>query len=202
MGYRGSVNKKKVLESIVYLWILPAVMSIGPLLGWGQFVYNPKFLVCEQEWAVSNHLSTSSLLFLAVFTFFIPLVVLIRLNVALLKTVRQKLKLIKATQLQVATDLEKRRIKDSMKEYKATIDVVLIIGVFLLCYLPLWIAGIYRRIVGKDNSPVAQSIVNGIYASTTIWNPIIYSIRRRAFRKAVYRLLRCKRFVPGQVNGN
>ena len=83
---------------------------------------------------------------------------------------------------------QKRLIK-LLKEGKAARDVIIVTGAFLLCYLPLWVSACYRTFGGELSVEVIIS-VHGIYATTMIWNPIIYSIRKKDFRQAVRRLLR------------
>ena len=76
-----------------------------------------------------------------------------------------------------------------LKEGKAARDVMFIIGVFLLCYLPLWIMALYRSL-GKVPSAEAIIATHCVYCSTMVWNPVIYSVRKREFRKALKKLLK------------
>ena len=75
-------------------------------------------------------------------------------------------------------------------ESKAARDVMVIMGAFLVCFLPLWVHGIYRAIMGKHHSSFVSLCVNSAYATTTIWNAIIYSVRKKEFRKAVRKLFK------------
>ena len=77
-----------------------------------------------------------------------------------------------------------------LKECKAARDVVVIMGAFLVCFLPLWIHGIYHAITGKASSHVVLLCVNSVYATTIICNPIICSVRKKEFRKAVRNLFK------------
>ena len=82
-----------------------------------------------------------------------------------------------------------RRLAKLLKEGKAAVDVMFITGVFLLCYLPMWTLACYRTFGGE---PSAEAILSThcFYVTTMIWNPIIYSIRKKEFRKAVRKLLK------------
>lgn len=82
-----------------------------------------------------------------------------------------------------------RRLAKLLKEGKAAVDVMFITGVFLLCYLPLWTLACYRAFGGELSAEAILS-THCLYGTTTIWNPIIYSIRKREFRKAVRKLLK------------
>lgn len=75
-----------------------------------------------------------------------------------------------------------------LKEGKAARDVTIITGVFLLCYLPVWVLVCYGTFGGQTSAKAILS-VHCIHAATTVWNPIIYSIRKKQFRKAARKLL-------------
>ena len=79
------------------------------------------------------------------------------------------------------------RLAKLLKEGKAAIDVMIIIGFFVLCYLPLWIMACYRAFGGDPSAEVILT-THCFYATTMVWNPIIYSIRKKEFRKAVKKL--------------
>ena len=77
-----------------------------------------------------------------------------------------------------------------LKECKAVRDVLVVMGAFLVCFLPLWIHGIYHALTDEPHSDVVRLCVRSGYATTTICNPIIYSIRKKEFRKAVRSLFK------------
>ena len=81
------------------------------------------------------------------------------------------------------------RLAKLLIEGKAARDVMIIIGAFILCYLPVWIMGMYRAAGGLLSAEAILSI-HWVYALTMVCNPIIYSIRKREFRKALRKLLR------------
>ena len=82
-----------------------------------------------------------------------------------------------------------RRLAKLLKEGKAAIDVIIIIGFFVLSYLPLWIMGCYRAFGGDPSAEVILT-THCFYATTMVWNPIIYSIRKKEFREAVRKLMK------------
>ena len=74
-------------------------------------------------------------------------------------------------------------------EGKAARDVMIIIGTFILCYLPLWIMALYRSLGGRTAAKTTLSI-HYIYSFSMLCNPIIYSVRKKGFRKALKKMLR------------
>ena len=84
-------------------------------------------------------------------------------------------------------------------ERKAASDVSIIIVAFLLCFLPSWVVGMFRRYVSSIKVPAEFVLVTlCVFLLSSLYNPIIYSIRKREFRKGVEKVLRrirlCKRF--------
>ena len=77
-----------------------------------------------------------------------------------------------------------------LRECTAARDVMVIMGAFLVCFLPLWVHGIYRAIMGMHHSSFVSLCVNSAYATTTIWNAIIYSVCKKEFSKAVRKLFK------------
>ncbi|KAJ7325333.1 Alpha-1A adrenergic receptor [Desmophyllum pertusum] len=83
LTYNGRITKKKAFLNIMLLWILPAVISLGPLIGWGDYVYNPDIFACEQKW---DRQTTFPFL---IASFLAPLGVIFILNYKVLKVVRR-----------------------------------------------------------------------------------------------------------------
>ena len=81
------------------------------------------------------------------------------------------------------------RLAKLLKEGKAARDVTIIIGAFVLCYLPTWIMALYRTLGGLPHAEAIMS-THCIYSLTMVCNPIIYSVRKKEFRKALKKMLR------------
>ena len=81
------------------------------------------------------------------------------------------------------------RLSKLLIEGKAARDVVIIISAFVLCYLPLWIIVVYRAAGG---TPAVEAIlsIHWLYSLNMVCNPIIYSVRKREFRKRLRKMLK------------
>ena len=77
-----------------------------------------------------------------------------------------------------------------IKECKAARDVLVVLIAFLVCFLPMWIRGLYRAITGEPHSQMVLLCVMCVYDTTAICNPIIYSVRKKEFRKSVRNLFK------------
>ena len=79
--------------------------------------------------------------------------------------------------------------REELRERKAAVDFIIIITAFLLCFVPVWVAGICHQF--KINVPAKVVLSTScIYIVSGVCNPIIYSIRKREFRNAVKSVLR------------
>ena len=81
LTYDGCITKKRAIVNITLMWIIPAGISLGPFLGWSDYVYNPAIMVCEQKWDMVTILP------LLATTFLVPLGIIVFLNYRVLKVV-------------------------------------------------------------------------------------------------------------------
>ena len=81
LTYSSRITIKRAFLNMVILWILPAVISLGPFIGWGGYVYNPEIFACEQKWDDQTAIS------LLITTFVLPLGAIFFLNYKVLKVV-------------------------------------------------------------------------------------------------------------------
>ena len=48
LTYNGTVTNCRVAV-IVLVWLIPIGFSIGPILKWGEYVYNPEVFFCQLQ---------------------------------------------------------------------------------------------------------------------------------------------------------
>lgn len=83
LNYSSRITMKRAFLGVIMLWILPVLISFGPLLGWGDYVYNADIFACEQKWDGQTAIPLSVVIFL------VPLGVIFTLNYQVLKVVHQ-----------------------------------------------------------------------------------------------------------------
>ena len=84
-----------------------------------------------------------------------------------------------------------------MREIKSAKTFGLVVGMFLLCYTPFYVAGTYRKIAGPD--VVTRNVMQAtmwIAFANSFCNPIVYGLRYLPFRKAFKTLCYCGRTGP------
>ena len=201
--YNGTMTLRKG-TSLALLWIIPIPFCMGPLFGWGTYVYNPMLFVCEQGWSVQSDAHLKRLIFYAFLGLVLPFFVILYLNWTVFKTARR----VQQADLEIQHTLSQNKGQNEPKarkifDRKAAVDVSIVVGAFLALYIPLWIVNSCRHFI-KDIPIMAVKITKAIYIISSMANPIIYSIRKQAFRKSVKKMMRGIGFRCGSngLNGN
>ena len=187
---------------LALLWIIPIPFCMGPFFGWGTYVYNRLLFVCEQGWSVQSDAHLKTLIFYVIVALALPLLVILYLNWSVFKTARR----VQQADLVIQHTLSQNKGQNEgtarkIFDRKAAVDVSIVIGAFLAFYIPLWIVNICRKFV-KDVPLLAVKITNAIYLVSSMANPIIYSIRKQAFRKSVKTMMRRIEFRCGSNFSN
>ena len=201
LTYNGSVTKCK-LAVIVLIWLIPIGIAIGPFHKWGEYVYNPDAFSCQQEIKSQSGPSGWRIAIPLIFSAVVPLVVMVLLNWTVYKTAKLQANAI-AIQIGSLDGSESQQQDNSRRritERRAALDVSIIIATFLLCFLPIRIVSVYVRFFKSTYVPSEAVLVTYcIFIFSSVCNPIIYSIRKRDFRRAVKNLL-VRRRITLQTN--
>ena len=191
LTYDGTISKTKVLF-IVLIWVIPIPLSIGPFFGFsGGYDYNPEVFYCEQGWSVQRT-SSKPAIFFVIASFVVPFLVILFLNWSVYKTAKRQIIALEVQVESIAGSVNQQQEMSRRKsERKAAVDVSIIIAAFLLCFLPGWFVGIFRRFVRSVVVPVeVVQLTSCLFFASTICNPIIYSVRKKDFQFRVKNVLR------------
>ena len=90
-----------------------------------------------------------------------------------------------STSKSIANSLEFNSLR---REIKSAKTFALIVGAFLLCYLPFITAATYRKYSGSHSISNNTIILTWIAFSNSFCNPLLYGVRYTQFRKAFKRL--------------
>ncbi len=189
LTYDGTISKSRVVL-MIFIWVAPIPLSIGPFVGWGQYVYNPDLFFCEQAWTVQSDGTAWRTAILAIITLVVPCLIEVFLNWSVLKTANT----LQHNPVQVGDIGESQNLQEMSRrriERKAAVDVCIIIAAFMVCFLPVWTAGMCRQFLNSSEVPAeVVHVTNAIFFISSLCNPIIYSIRKREFRAGVKNVFR------------
>ena len=95
-----------------------------------------------------------------------------------------------------------------MQEHKAAVTIGIIMGVFLLCWTPFFIVNVVAGFCKECVPPTTFQVLTWLGYSNSAFNPIIYTIFNKEFRKAFKRVLTedprqcCVRLIPSSMVDN
>ena len=183
LTYDGTLTKSK-MAFIALIWLIPIPISIGPFMGWGNYVYNPEVFFCQQGWTTQSGSSAWHVM-IAIAFLVLPFLVIVILNWSVYKAAKAQANAAAIQRVSVAGSESQRQemTRQNLIEQKAAVDVSIITGAFLLCFLPGWIEGLCRRSFKSIKVPGNVVLVTScIFIFSSVSNPIIYSFRKREFR--------------------
>ncbi|XP_028825287.1 5-hydroxytryptamine receptor 5A-like [Denticeps clupeoides] len=202
LEYTLKTRKKISNVMIVLTWLLSAVISLSPLFGWGE-TYSEKGMECQ----VSKEPSYT--IFSTFAAFFLPLCVVLfvywkiykaaKFRIGSRKTntitpVTEAVEVKEASQqatqmaftirqatVRFQTDAETWR---EQKEKRAALMVGLLIGVFVLCWIPFFLVELIIPLCSCDIPPIWKSIFLWLGYSNSFFNPLIYTAFNKNYNNA------------------
>ena len=81
--------------------------------------------------------------------------------------------------------IENHNFNSFKREIKSARTFALVVGLFLLCYVPFYSAGTYRKLAGPNKVPSSVMLITTWIAfANSFCNPLVYGLRYSPFRKA------------------
>lgn len=214
LKYPTIMTEKKAVVIIIVLWVSSMVISIGPLLGW-------KEPPPEDDSQCSITEEPGYALFSSLFSFYLPLLVILIMYFKVYIVARRTTKSLEAgvkkernKSMEVVLRIHCRSLVESnansrkghtfrsslsvrlikfSREKKAAKTLAIVVGVFILCWLPFFIVlplgSFFPNL--KPSDGVFKVIFWLGYFNSCV-NPIIYPCSSKEFKRAFIRLLRCR----------
>jgi len=173
-----SGRKCKVWLSCIWL-SLALYLLIGRVTNWSAFKFSPRYAVCSVAFTTSENRIIHYCVVFSLF-FVLPFCVGVFSYYKIFLKIRQH-------NTDVAPSLQSSRI--SLQEINMSRTLAYVAGGFLLCWIPMWAFGLWKRF-SPDTAPrmVQLTVQFLLYLSSTI-NPFIYAARNRVFREEFRKLL-------------
>ncbi len=181
-----TLPKKLLVLFLVASWLYSFAWSVVPLIGWRGYTAI-KSGNCMFRWSPEQNNRRVYIICLFVFCFLIP-VLLIITCFTLIQITLYKMRKYAAQQLGSRSNA----VQDNKKSERKHLTLSLVItAVYLVVWAPYAVISI-AELAGYDilkasHGKMAQDIASILAKSSTIFNPFIYTIARRRFRKRVRR---------------
>ncbi|KAK9955583.1 hypothetical protein ABG768_015447 [Culter alburnus] len=212
LQYPSIVTEKRALLAMLGVWVLAFVISIGPLLGWKEppSEDDTVCLITEEPFYA---------LFSSLGSFYIPLAVILAMYFRVYIVAKRTTKNLEAGVMkehmdsneltlrihykgsQTQDDCSKGHLRSSLtvkllkfsREKKAAKTLGVVVGMFILCWLPFFLA----LPIGSFNTSLRPpetffKVIFWLGYFNSCLNPIIYPCYSREFKQAFIRILRCQ----------
>ena len=166
-------TRRNTLIFTFFVWFIPAVFALSPVLGWCKYQFRPGYLSCLLKF--SSSISYTVIFFMTFLL--IPFTVMCFCSWKIILTIKGNTKRMEEAASTCRKYKEERRV---------TIMLFVVILSFLIFYTPISTINIIEVFNG-GNYDIASSIQVSIIIITMlnhVNNPIIYGLLNRNYRKA------------------
>lgn len=192
LHYDAWMTARKTYLFIAVVWVLSLVISFLPIqMGWHK--RNETEEVTDDSCAFAPN-SVYAVVSSSI-SFYIPCIVMLSIYLRLYMYARRHVESIKRTHTADRFHQNHGSAKSSYKvsDHKAAVTLGIIMGVFLLCWVPFFIMNPIAAFCDNCIPKVAFQILTWLGYANSALNPIIYSIFNQEFRDAFRRIL-CPRW--------
>ncbi|XP_075683494.1 5-hydroxytryptamine receptor 5A [Rhinoderma darwinii] len=195
-------TRKRISNIMILLtWLLSAVISLSPLFGWGE-TYSERAEKCQ----VSQEPSYT--IFSTFGAFYLPLCVVLFVYWKIYKAAKFRIgskKTNTITPMPEVIEVKEASHQPQMvftvrhatvtfqtdgdtwreqKEKRAALMVGILIGVFVLCWIPFFITELINPLCSCDIPPIWKSIFLWLGYSNSFFNPLIYTAFNKNYNNA------------------
>ncbi|XP_054900677.1 trace amine-associated receptor 1-like [Poeciliopsis prolifica] len=177
LAYRTKISSHVIVVMILVSWGVPAVVAVS-LVGFNRSK-------CGQNCLFTVVLGK---ILIVLITFYLPLLVMICIYV--------KIFFVAQKQAHSIQSMKSSGASVSKMERKATKTLVIVMGVFLLCWLPSFLCTTVFTFSNASRPGPLVEILNWLALSNSTFNPFIYALFYRWFRSA-FRMIISGKIVSG-----
>ncbi|MEQ2161989.1 hypothetical protein GOODEAATRI_015372 [Goodea atripinnis] len=217
MRYEVKMTLKLTLAVVVMVWVVSAILSFSTIFGWpSHSLRSISAAHCSLHWRHRDHRLIFSALF-SVTCFCLPAVVIFSVYCNVYKVAR-----VAARQhgpLPSWTNPQVKHRSDSINSQttiitthhaprrrtrkrhfigsKAALTLVIIVGQFLICWLPYFAFHLFLILDSKPHTPNdLEEVVTWLAYSSFAMNPFFYGLLNRQIREELCKLKRCYSTYP------
>uniref|UniRef100_A0A8C5LWX7 Visual pigment-like receptor peropsin n=1 Tax=Leptobrachium leishanense TaxID=445787 RepID=A0A8C5LWX7_9ANUR len=168
---------------ILAAWINAVFWSVMPIVGWSSYAPDPTGATCTINWRKNDASFVSYTMCVVAINFVIPLLVMFYCYYSVSRTMKGY--------------GHGNSLGSSNTDWSDQSDVtkmsVLMIVMFLIAWSPYSIICLWSSFGDPKQISPAMAIVAPLFAkSSTFYNPCIYVVANKKFRRAIFSMIRCK----------
>ncbi|XP_062902419.1 visual pigment-like receptor peropsin isoform X2 [Mobula hypostoma] len=168
---------------ILVAWVNGLFWALMPVLGWASYAPDPTGATCTINWRNNDSLFVSYTMTVFVANFVVPLSIMFFCYYNVSKTMRQ---------FAQHSGLENITL-DWSEQLDVTKMSVVMIVMFLVAWSPYSVVCLWSSFGDPKLIPAAMAIIAPLFAkSSTFYNPCIYVIANKKFRRAIFAMIRCQ----------
>ncbi|XP_028654821.1 trace amine-associated receptor 1-like [Erpetoichthys calabaricus] len=118
-------------------------------------------------------------------SFYIPGFIMICIYLKIFKVAKRQAKSIKDLSQHIQTNEQKKDAALQKKETKAAKTLAIVLGVFLVCWLPFFLCNIINPILNHPAPPTMTDVLAWIGYMNSTFNPLVYGFFYTWFRKCL-----------------
>ncbi|KAM9775516.1 5-hydroxytryptamine (serotonin) receptor 5A, b isoform 1-T1 [Syngnathus typhle] len=195
-------TRKKISNVMIALtWLLSSIISLSPLFGWGETYAEGMKCQVSQE--------PSYTIFSTFGAFYLPLCVVLFVYWKIYKAAKFRIGSRKSNAVTPMAEAKEESGRPRMvftarhatvafrtdgdtwreqKEKKAALMVGILIGVFVLCWIPFFITELIVPLCSCDIPPIWKSVFLWLGYSNSFFNPLIYTAFNKNYNNALRNL--------------
>ena len=185
LKYNVKINSKTVVLILTTVWSIPVILTASRLVWW--------FILPTAEALKADRAFNSCLVFLLIV---LPVTLLAVTNLRIIFEIRKHRNRldpineasVTETRLSCPVVNDDKRTRHTGR--KGTMACVLVVLIFVLCWLPRAYFNIVR-VLGKGEGPLLNKLSLFFLFVQSAVNPLVYTFYRVDFRRAAVKLLRC-----------
>ncbi|XP_075400962.1 visual pigment-like receptor peropsin [Tenrec ecaudatus] len=168
---------------ILGAWINGFLWALLPVIGWASYAPDPTGATCTINWRKNDASFVSYTMTVVGINFVVPLAVMFYCYYHVTQTIKRH------TASSGAEDLH----RDWSDQLDVTKMSVIMILMFLVAWSPYSIVCLWASFGDPQKIPPSVAIIAPLFAkSSTFYNPCIYVIANKKFRRAMCALLQCQ----------
>ena len=194
LSYKTVMSKRRTIVMISSVWILSSVISFVPIFSnlHADKEHAKKVAVesCSVNFVVNQYYAIVS----AATSFYLPSAVMLFTYCRIYIIAHSQIKRIMSETPRDLQGSAKKRVRTLAKEVKAVRTLGVIMGCFILCWLPFFLMYIIMNFCSTCSiEPKAEDAITWLGYANSMINPFIYNLRHVEFKRAFRAILTCRR---------